>query len=279
MITPVLADAKRGILFKPFLGEAIHIGRKTQTRRRSKLEKCPADFLDGDVAAVVNKTTRRWGISRSALDRRGSGFWPDGPDLHGVGVGIACPYGAVGDVLYVREAFQVLQPHVEDGSVFATDLWTGKVPTDACPAGWKVWHRGRDADVAGDRLVGKWRPGVHMPRWAARSLLTLTSIRVERLQALSESDAEAEGVCLRPAFDATDLDYVPDGDVVVDLADHLCHRRGAGNGYKGNWGRFEPANRLAFATLVDQINGAGTWAANAWVWALTFTVTKIGAQP
>ena len=79
-----------------------------------------------------------------------------------------------------------------------------------------------------------------MPRWASRITLEITSVRVERLQDISEADALAEGV--------TD-----DGSLVTDLA---------GNDRGGAF--------AAFATLWEVINGAGSWDDNPWVWAIEF---------
>ncbi|MGY2486881.1 hypothetical protein [Cupriavidus sp. CP313] len=75
-----------------------------------------------------------------------------------------------------------------------------------------------------------WKPGIHMPRALCRLVLEVTGVRVERLQDCSEGDAKAEGCGANEAEDA-------------------C----------GNY-------RL----LRDQINGAGAWEANPWVWEVEF---------
>lgn len=83
--------------------------------------------------------------------------------------------------------------------------------------------------------VGPWLPSIHMPRWASRIFLEVTEVRVERLQAISEEDACAEGV---PASNGA----APTG-----------------------WARQN------FADLWDEINGVrAPWASNPWVWAITF---------
>lgn len=82
------------------------------------------------------------------------------------------------------------------------------------------------------------RPAIHMPRWASRLTLTVTDVRVQRLQEISERDAEAEGVypILVP----------PDGGSCPHV-----------EGFRELW---------------DKLNGKGAWDANPWVSALTFTV-------
>lgn len=84
----------------------------------------------------------------------------------------------------------------------------------------------------------KRRPSIHMPRWASRILLEVTDVRVERLQDISEADALAEGVR---------HSYGEPFDAIHTISD----RR-----------RYEP--------LLEQINGPGSWAANPWVWAVSF---------
>jgi hypothetical protein len=78
-----------------------------------------------------------------------------------------------------------------------------------------------------------------MPRWASRITLEIESVRVERLQEISEEDAKAEGVIetYRPPID----------------------RMGLANNYY-----------VAFAKLWQSINGPGSWAENPWVWVVTF---------
>jgi hypothetical protein len=88
----------------------------------------------------------------------------------------------------------------------------------------------------------RWRPSIHMPRWASRITLRITDIRVERLQDISEDDARAEGV--KP------LDYA---------AHHVADGCGA---------------RIAFEQLWNTINGPGAWEANPWVWVVAFERVK-----
>jgi hypothetical protein len=93
-----------------------------------------------------------------------------------------------------------------------------------------------DAPAGSDQRGMGWRPSIHMPRWANRLTLEITEVRVERLQDISEADALAEGMTF------------PEGMAL------------------GN----DPID--AYARLWGQINGEGSWAANPWCWALTFTV-------
>jgi hypothetical protein len=95
-------------------------------------------------------------------------------------------------------------------------------------------------------LAGKNRPGIHMPRWASRLTLTVTEVRVERLQAISEADAIEEG--LTPAGIA--------GWVVPELGDDRAS--------------LDPV--AVYRDLWEHINGAGSWAINPFVAAYTFTV-------
>ena len=75
-----------------------------------------------------------------------------------------------------------------------------------------------------------------MPRWASRILLEIVSIRVERLNDISESDAEAEGVKL------------PAGTVAM---------------YQGIW-------RDYYLQIWARINGDNSWVKNPWVWVVEF---------
>jgi hypothetical protein len=83
-------------------------------------------------------------------------------------------------------------------------------------------------------------PSIHMPRWASRLTLTVTDVRVERLQDISEADAQAEG--------AEAAGYIDESDIG-------CR-----------------SYVLGYAQLWNSINGLGSWEANPWVAAYTFTV-------
>ncbi len=78
-----------------------------------------------------------------------------------------------------------------------------------------------------------------MPRWASRITLEITSVRVERLQEISEADAQAEGWTRRP-------------EVSTDPQVH------------------KEAARDWFMDLWESINGPGSWDANPWVWVIEF---------
>lgn len=83
-----------------------------------------------------------------------------------------------------------------------------------------------------------------MPRWASRITLEIVAVRVERLNDISEADAAAEGI--EPMF-------LGDTDEMKRL--------GA---------------RVAFKSLWESINGAGSWEANPWVWVIEFRRTPHG---
>lgn len=86
--------------------------------------------------------------------------------------------------------------------------------------------------------AGKLRPSIHMPRWASRLTLTVTDVRVQRLQEISLVDAVAEGLSAEP------------------LHTENC----------------EP--RAAFRELWGSLHGPDAWDANPWVVALTFTIQR-----
>lgn len=132
---------------------------------------------------------------------------------------VRCPYGRRGDRLYVRETWAA--PHSMDGHT------PRFMPRDT-----RVHYAATE-----DRDGLLWRPSIHMPRWASRITLEVTEVRVERLQAISEADARAEGF---------ELGAPPCTDAPIRWYRHL-------------W---------------DQINGAGAWDANPWVWAVSFRVIQ-----
>jgi hypothetical protein len=151
---------ERPILFNDEMVRAILDGRKTQTRRVAKVETCDTRPLGGGHVFITPTGC----------------YSPRTPEHHVS----YCPYGQPGDRLWVRETFRVIdgqtQPRIAiDYRADPEDKWC------------------RIGDFLGDGK--KWRPSIHMPRWASRILLEITNVRVERVQEISVADAKAEGVC------------------------------------------------------------------------------------
>lgn len=105
-----------------------------------------------------------------------------------------------------------------------------------------------------DASLGKWKPSIHMPRWASRITLEITGVRVERLQEISEEDAIHEGC------------YASD--------------RAAGSMFFGGVHKIKgtrkvfPCAKAAYLDLWNSINGPGSWEKNPWVWVVQFKRVK-----
>jgi hypothetical protein len=100
--------------------------------------------------------------------------------------------------------------------------------------------------TADDELVRRWRPSIHMPRWASRITLEVTGVRVERLQNINEADCIAEG-CTK-----NHNNYYWGGP---HKAGGLKQMATAKQDYQDLW---------------ESINGPGSWEANPWVWVVEF---------
>lgn len=140
-----------------------------------------------------------------------------------------CPYGAPGDQLWVRETWATNEG-AAGGVCYRAD--TGQCATFQRIANGEATH-----------AVGRWRPSIHMPRWASRITLEVTGVRVERLQGISEADAVAEGIESHDDDGAT---------------------------YYGPFGKGDACPIRAFRALWESINGAGSWDANPFVWVVEF---------
>ena len=114
-----------------------------------------------------------------------------------------CPYGAPGDRLYVREAWQYADWTEDDGIPLiryradGAERWARSIPDewqDRVMDTWATLSEPSNYDIDGRAADRRWRPGIHQPRWAARLTLDVVSVAVERVQDITESDALAEGV-------------------------------------------------------------------------------------
>lgn len=147
-----------------------------------------------------------------------------------------CTYGQPGDRLWVRETWQVV-----DGSERAR-----RIVTDPSPS--RGWIEYAATVHPGHEPPPRWRPSIHMPRWASRILLEITAARVERLQDISGEDAVAEGIAR-------------DGDGYERF--HVDPDAPLGQSFTRN-----PV--LAYRGLWEKINGVGTGDANPLVWVIEF---------
>ena len=152
-----------------------------------------------------------------------------------------CPYGSPGDVLWAKETWQYAgfsdegEPTIRyaaDNAIRWPDVpeeWFDRVADI-----WAALSRPENFMIDGKAADRKCRPSIHMPRWACRFTATVVSVRIERLQEITEEDCAREGI-----------------------ATHF-------NGHAISGLRHE------YAALWDSINGEGSWAANPWVWRIEY---------
>lgn len=211
---------ERGVLFNGEMVRAVLEGRKTQTRRIVK----DLSYVDDEGNTIQRPTPDQW--------------YPEALQY--------CPYGYIGDRLWVRETWcQAVDPdtsrpydpprahyrsdgnevYLDDGDGFTAYREDG---TECSP----------------------WKASIHMPRWASRILLEVTAVGVERVQDISERDAVAEGI------GRSGVGWKNYG---VDPQVMFCN----------------PVN--SFISLWDSINAAKGygWDANPWVWVVEFKVLEV----
>ncbi len=227
---------ERPILFSGEMVRAILDGRKSQTRR---VVKWPVlSRSDGGKRRI---------FTLSNIDEMNRLL--SGPQSHP-----CCqfsPYGIAGRRLWVREKWRI-GDWDENRPAFAIDYhadgfcrkeWLD-VPDPMCDDGEffnRLWQQSTDdaIKVFGDQdryewepgeSPCRWRPSIHMPRWASRILLEITDVRIERLQDICAHDCWKEGVLYSP-----------------DVAPH--------HEYQELW---------------EKIHGADSWDKNPFVWVISF---------
>jgi len=184
------------ILFSTDMVKAILAGRKTQTRRVVKPQPItlPQGFYfhpKKNIAIhIIGNPSKHTAVTKH------------------------CPYGQIGDILWVRETWAEYGP-IAGKFHYKADHINGPYVNDF-----------------------KWKPSIHMPREACRLFLRITSVRVERLQNITEADAIAEGI-----------QYNSDAPASI-------------------------TNKGSFAKLWESINGPASWQANPWVWVVEFERTE-----
>jgi len=196
------------IIFSAAMVQALLDGRKTQTRRLLKPQP--------ELSRVIPLDQAGW-----FGDEEGE-------------VKFKTPI-ATGDRLYVRETCRATE--LKDGNdgieYMADNVWREIANTQEAADRWgQVYHYGKTGPKG---RIGQTVPAIHMPRWASRLTLTVTDVRVQRLQEISTDDAIAEG--------------------------------------RSSGGEFLSGRRW-FRDLWNSLHGPDAWDANPWVAAYTFTVQR-----
>lgn len=147
-----------------------------------------------------------------------------------------CPYGLVGDRLWVRETWMPNDP--PSGVIYRADD-----PTNHCAR------------------FGKWKSPLFLKRSDSRITLEITQVRAQRVQDITEEDALAEGIRKE--------DLPPDPDAFHPPGSYgfVCNENPVG--------KIWPLATQAYRELWDSINGKrAPWASNPWIWAVTFRRIK-----
>lgn len=207
---------ERGMIFNAEMVRAILDGRKAQTRRQVKFP-----VLDKNLGCELAGNELAGELS--------------------AGNYLNSAFGKPGHRIWVRETFNgfwLSEEEIEEiqkGISKAADLCDYKAdyPDSSRPA-------------------EGWTPSIHMPRWASRILLEITDLRVERLNAISERDAQAEGV----------------GKL----------RGGFWQHYQPGWTQHQLSARGSFVTLWKSIYGEESWNSNPWVWVIEFKLIEGGSK-
>ena len=209
----------RPILFSASMVRALLADTKSQTRRivkpRPTGEPRPLSEWSAGLAHACHDHSPDPDKLHAHSERLRGRIFPFTSDSGGL-YSPSCPYGRPSDLLWVRETHYVWSAGYKDGR------------------GRHISYRASEPDAP-----CTWTPSIHMPRWASRLTLRITDVRIERLQDISDEDAEAEGW--------------PGPDENNSIA----------SAYPIAW----------YSQLWESINGADSWASNPWVWVVSFERT------
>ncbi len=241
---------ERGMIFNAEMVRAILDGRKTQTRRIMKLQPKPSKSRPGDFWFSSKKLESMVHVSDLA-----PGNSPIA-DYHLFIQEHCCPFGAVGDRIWVRETFT--GHYLDDDQI--QDIKDGRDKASSL-----CEYRADYPD--GYQAADGWTPSIHMPRWASRILLEITDVRVERLNAISEEDAQREGVHTE-VWDQTVVarNYAAIDEFFQFWSEDMPH-----------YVEMNQLYRSSFRSLWESIYGAENWQANGWVWVIEFKRVEGGA--
>lgn len=198
------------MLYQTEMVQAILEDRKNQTRRTKGLEEVNKDWRPWKFVDFCSNPNNEKDKRTHAIFRCFVDTW----------FTVLCPY-QIGDILWVRETW---------------NNW----PTPFSPFVYKA----TDLKSCGHT----WKPSIHMPKKAARIFLKVISVKVERLQDISEEDAKNEGVKL------------------LENGSYQCYF----NSEIAQNYMYTRSPKKSFETLWQSINGINSWDLNPWVWIIEF---------
>jgi len=241
---------ERPILFSGPMVRAILEGRKTQTRRVLK----PQPAWEAVGKPSIDFDSKVW---RVFINEGKYAGWTTTPWWN-------CPYGQPGDRLWVRESFALVDTG-RNCVAYRADEQAFECMYDNS----SEWPPIGVASIGGHYCAfeGPWKPSIYMPRWASRITLEVVSVRVERVQDISEEDAASEGCSGK---------------------DHITTKGGFGP-FACEVSGLARTAKASFRNLWDSINAKRgySWASNPWVWVIEFrtlekpstAVPTIGKSP
>ena len=234
------------MFFNDEMVRAILDGRKTQTRRIMKVQPESNQF----GLLRISDSTKRNDI--------GKYHWAESnaTGTHARSMLFSCPFGYVGDRIWVRETFSCIgnedgHPVDAHGNLCSREDAQRIYRASAIhkPNNYGLWTSQEGFD-----FEGAWTPSIHMPRWASRITLEITGVGVQRLQSISPNDVAREGLVKLPATGRYCLNQ---GDQYFGGASHDA--------------------REVFSWLWESIYGEESWQANPWVWVMEFKRIEGGA--
>lgn len=209
---------ERGIIFNSEMVKAILDGRKTQTRRIVAVQPESNQF---GMLRITDSTKRsdigkcHWAESNATGTHTRSKLF-------------SCPFGQPGDRLWVRETWSA-----DFANYYPNDrVWYAADDDRRLDIEVVDGVRGIFSPESDVHVPFRWRPSIHMPRWASRITLEITGVRVERLQNMSGEDAQSEGFAYEGSHVLGDIDE--------------------------------------FSRVWTSIYGEESWQANPWVWVVEF---------
>lgn len=219
------------ILFNTEMVQAILQGRKTQTRRVIKADIPEKATFIGCTESKEKGVGFYFSDGTTGIMQ---GFYPSLLD------DLYCPYGQVGDVLWVRENFYSIESE-NHWSVYQMVMCKSKIFYAADiqnPETIRPLHRGKN------------RPSIHMPKKFARIFLQITDVRIERLNDISDKDSISEGIKTDNCEGKDCYYFYPSNDLRDDS--------------------YLDSPKTSFYSLWNSINGEKAWALNPWVWVVEF---------